>query len=241
MLSMKNTTINLVRLYFKQHLCQYVYQQIIDICINMLYTVVIQKGWREITVNNSDLRVKKTQKVLKEAMRELIYQKPLEKISVIDICSLAMVNRATFYSHYEDKYSLFYATVEEFLEPLELAEPKIVDPRCADLDEYRKYYIGVVAKTIFDHAENNKKLCRSLFKRNDYFEVYLRNYVAKKLHSQLNHLEALGIKLPVKTDAMAAYYSGAASSLMHWWINSDFSVSAEELCGYLDTLLNPKG
>ncbi len=192
-------------------------------------------------MNNSDLRVKKTQKVLKEAMRELIYQKPLEKISVIDICSLAMVNRATFYSHYEDKYSLFYAMVEEFLEPLEMAEPKISDTSCAELDEYRKYYVDVVAKTIFDHAENNKKLCRSLFKRNDYFEVYLRNYVAKKLFSQLSHMEEQGIRLPVRTDAMAVYYSGAVSSLMHWWIDSDFSISAEELCGYLNTLLNPKG
>ena len=37
---------------------------------------------------------------------ELRSKKPLEKISVRELCTLACINKSTFYSHYEDIYQL---------------------------------------------------------------------------------------------------------------------------------------
>ena len=53
-----------------------------------------------------DLRVKKTRKSIVDAFIELRQIKPLEKITVKELASKAMINKATFYLHYQDIYDL---------------------------------------------------------------------------------------------------------------------------------------
>ena len=55
-------------------------------------------------VNNKDLRVKRTYKMLKEAFTVLLSQRPFEQLTVQEICEKAMVRRTTFYQHFEDKH-----------------------------------------------------------------------------------------------------------------------------------------
>lgn len=53
-----------------------------------------------------DLRIRRTHKLLIDALRSLLEEKDFEDIHVKDICELAMVHRTTFYKHFEDKYQL---------------------------------------------------------------------------------------------------------------------------------------
>ena len=53
-----------------------------------------------------DLRVRRTHKLLWEALLAFIAEREFETISVKEICDRAMVHRTTFYKHYEDKYDL---------------------------------------------------------------------------------------------------------------------------------------
>ncbi|MBO5087305.1 MAG: TetR/AcrR family transcriptional regulator [Lachnospiraceae bacterium] len=53
-----------------------------------------------------DKRVEKTQNAIKEAFMELRTKKPMEKITVTELCKLACINKSTFYDHYEDIYTL---------------------------------------------------------------------------------------------------------------------------------------
>src|SRR6516162_8640216 len=53
----------------------------------------------------TDLRIRRTHHFLQEAMIELITEKGFEAITVGDIAERAMINRATFYRHYQDKYA----------------------------------------------------------------------------------------------------------------------------------------
>lgn len=63
-----------------------------------------------------DYRRQCTYKILKDAMTELLAEKPLHKIKVTELCEKANMNRATFYNNFEDIYE-FYETIEnEFLE-----------------------------------------------------------------------------------------------------------------------------
>ncbi len=48
----------------------------------------------------SDRRVKYTKAALEEALLDLMAEKPIEKISVKELCEKADVNRSTFYAHY---------------------------------------------------------------------------------------------------------------------------------------------
>ena len=53
-----------------------------------------------------DLRIEKTDKGIKNAFIELRSKKPLEKITVRELCEIARINKSTFYSHYKDIYDL---------------------------------------------------------------------------------------------------------------------------------------
>ena len=47
-----------------------------------------------------------TRRALSAAPKELMQEKPFEKISVADICQKCEMNRQSFYYHFKDKYDL---------------------------------------------------------------------------------------------------------------------------------------
>lgn len=53
-----------------------------------------------------DLRIKKTQRAIREAFLQLRAKKPLERITVKELTELAEISKATFYLHYQDLYDL---------------------------------------------------------------------------------------------------------------------------------------
>jgi len=59
-----------------------------------------------------DRRVRRTQKALRDALTQLLMEKSLKEISVIELVEQADINRGTFYLHYRDIYDL-YASIEE--------------------------------------------------------------------------------------------------------------------------------
>ena len=54
--------------------------------------------------NKESRRVQMTKKLLRESVIELMEQKPLNKISIKDICDNADVNRTTFYKYYGEQF-----------------------------------------------------------------------------------------------------------------------------------------
>ena len=53
-----------------------------------------------------DLRIVKTRKNIRDAFLELRSVYMLEKIKVTKLCELALINKTTFYNHYQDIYAL---------------------------------------------------------------------------------------------------------------------------------------
>ena len=65
-----------------------------------------------------DRRVKYTKKVIKETFISLLEEKELNKITVSELCSIADINRATFYRYYLDIYDLYDKIRDEFVSEL---------------------------------------------------------------------------------------------------------------------------
>lgn len=65
-----------------------------------------------------DLRIKRTQRAIKESFFKLVDEKGFEHISVKDITDGAMISRNTFYLHYADKYDLLNKICDELLASL---------------------------------------------------------------------------------------------------------------------------
>ena len=65
-----------------------------------------------------DLRIEKTERGIKNAFIELRSRKPLEKITVKELCESARINKSTFYAHYKDIYDLSDAIEEEVVQSI---------------------------------------------------------------------------------------------------------------------------
>ena len=61
-----------------------------------------------------DRRTQYSKRVIREALFELMQEKPLNKITVKELCERADVNRSTFYAYYTDIYDLDRKLIKEF-------------------------------------------------------------------------------------------------------------------------------
>ena len=63
-----------------------------------------------------DLRIERTKRSIINAFIELRTKKPLEKITIKELAETALINKATFYSHYNDIYDLSEQLEKEAVE-----------------------------------------------------------------------------------------------------------------------------
>jgi AcrR family transcriptional regulator len=78
-----------------------------------------------------DPRIRRTRRLLHQALRTLLQTRNFDELSVQDIADAATVNRATFYDHYTDKFALLEAMVAgEFHQLLEERKVRF-DGECA--------------------------------------------------------------------------------------------------------------
>jgi AcrR family transcriptional regulator len=103
-------------------------------------------------VNN--LRVRRTQKLLREALIELIEERDFESLTVGEITERAMVSRAAFYRNYQDKYDLVEKIFEEAMSAL----------RNAIGDLGREHPTEIWVK-FFEHIAQYDRLYRALLGR----------------------------------------------------------------------------
>ena len=76
-------------------------------------------------------RIRMTKRLMKDALMELMVERPLTSISVTDLCSVADVNRSTFYSYYDDLLQLLGEIEDDLINQLPKAKP--IDD-CSDLN-----------------------------------------------------------------------------------------------------------
>ena len=67
----------------------------------------------------TDLRTRYTRQVITDAFLQLLRQKPVERITVKEVCALAQINRSTFYRQYKDCFDLMEQLEQRGLELLE--------------------------------------------------------------------------------------------------------------------------
>lgn len=84
------------------------------------------------TKNNR--RVRFTRSALREALIDLILEKPLVSITVKDICARADINRSTFYLHFKDVTDILRTTEDEIIEHMHERE-------CRELQEIKGFFI----------------------------------------------------------------------------------------------------
>jgi len=102
----------------------------------------------------SNVRVRRTQKLLREALIELIEERGFEALTIGEITERAMVSRAAFYRNYQDKYDLVEQIFEEAMSALLSA--------VGDLGADHPTEVWV---TFFEHIAHYERLYRALLGR----------------------------------------------------------------------------
>ena len=67
----------------------------------------------------TDLRIVKSKKAIKDAFLMLIKEKGYNNITITEIADRALINRKTFYMHYETKQALYDEICNELIDVLD--------------------------------------------------------------------------------------------------------------------------
>jgi AcrR family transcriptional regulator len=180
-----------------------------------------------ITVEEAvDLRVRRTHKLLWEALLTLMTEQEFELISVKEICDRAMVHRTTFYKHYEDKSDLLTRGMQQTHEKL----LKEFESTGKDSSSYTRF---------FEHVATHERFYRVMLRGDGVgsFQTRLRSYFADIITADLQQRERMGHTSPTPGSLRAQFYAGALVSALSWWISSDLLPSPEKMGQHLRTLL----
>ena len=183
--------------------------------------------------NKIDLRIIKTNKVLFEALITLMEQKDFEKIKISDICDQALINRSTFYAHYEDKYDLLLAMINDLKNNLEheLKENKEED--------ISKNYFMEFLKILINHVDEKRETYNSILKndKNGIVMDFLIDVSYRDLTSRLKNNNLISI-IPI--DVITKFYIGGIVNVGIDWVKNKNKYTKEELLLYFDKLIPDK-
>jgi len=136
------------------------------------------------TQSVSNLRVRRTQKLLREALVELIEERGFEALTVGALTERAMVSRAAFYRNYQDKYDLVEQVFEEAMSAL-----------LGAVGELGREHPAEIWVTFFEHIAEYERLYRALLGRKG------SPWFVRKMRSSLAGLVKERGRLPHGPDA----------------------------------------
>jgi AcrR family transcriptional regulator len=103
------------------------------------------------TQSQGNLRVRRMQKLLREALLALIEERGFEALTIGEITERAMVSRAAFYRNYQDKYALVEQIFEEAMSAL-----------LSTVGELGREHPTEIWVTFFEHIAEYERLYRAL-------------------------------------------------------------------------------
>lgn len=183
----------------------------------------------------TDLRIVKTKKILFNSLLSLMKIKNFEKIKISDICEEALVNRSTFYAHYDDKYELLIDLFEE----RKLSLLKVFEDN--ENKAFSKEYLMELLSILIDHIEENKEIYSAILanNRNGILIDFLIDAIEKDVSEKLKGNSEIKISdLPL--DIIVKFYAGGLINIGIDCITRTKKYSKKELLLYIDKLIPDK-
>jgi AcrR family transcriptional regulator len=183
----------------------------------------------------TDLRIRRTHKFLQEAMIELITEKGFDAITVGDITERAMINRATFYRHYQDKYDLVAKIFEETANELvENMKPFHKDTGQSATENPPEIWIQ-----FFEHVAENARLYRAMLGKNgsSWFAARMREHTIKimleqerRWKHQMEPSQPIDPAMPKALPVMQL--SHVLLGTIVWWLESEKSYTPRQAAAW---------
>ncbi|MCM1053122.1 MAG: TetR/AcrR family transcriptional regulator [Ruminococcus sp.] len=182
--------------------------------------------------DKTDLRILKTKNNLYQTLENLLKEKPFEEIKVSDICNAALINRSTFYAHYNDKYEL----LEEFFNTLKSNLSNELNKN-TNIKNSKEYYLELI-KLLLDHIESKIDTYKAIMinNRNSITMDIFYEAIYKDIIKQIDEISnSINNKIPSKI--ISDFYLGAVVNVCMEWIKYNHRYTKQEIIDYLSILL----
>lgn len=174
----------------------------------------------------TDRRIAYTKMVLKQSLLELLRHRPIEKITVKDICEKADINRGTFYTHFSDPYDLLHQIENELFEEIASSIESSLKAEA----------ISGLLGQIFESIQKNKELCSVLF--SDYGDKVFLSRIMYIAHDR--SIEEWKKLIPAVKDEqlemLYLFFANGCVAIIQHWVQNGMKESPRELSDIIEKL-----
>lgn len=176
-----------------------------------------------------DLRIIRTRRLLMSTLLDMMEEQSIEKISVIDLCNRAMVNRATFYAHFEDKYHLLNFALEELKDNIYAKFTK--DAKLTTPTETLSSLLAMAIEFFFDRQTPIMSIIRN--NRNSKVISTIQDSIAQSIKYQLSkYKDSYDVRVPLHV--IASFIAGGMVNVALWCIDNPDKYTKEDFFRYLN-------
>ena len=173
-------------------------------------------------MNVDDPRVKRTRKLLEEAVISLLQEKSFHSLSVQEIAERATLNRATFYAHFEDKYALMDWMVRDLFQ-------ETLRRRVTPSMPFTPGNLRLLMVTVFEFLDQFHGHCSPADAGNGYMlEAKVQEELAAFLARWLDHFPRPERAAEVSHETAATVMSWAIFGAGAEWSRRARAISADE-------------
>lgn len=189
--------------------------------------------------NHTDLRIRRTKAALREALIDLISEKGFDTVTVGEIAERAMINRATFYRHYQDKYELVASIFQENVDTLinELGY------RPDDMETIARWHTEAWIK-FFEHFARHARLYKAMLGRrgSTWYTAQMIDYLKDSFykHAQTSNLlpqQKSENHMPL--DFVLACQASWLVSVLTWWLENGAEYSPKQIAVWSSNTMSP--
>lgn len=169
--------------------------------------------------------MKSGKQALVDAMKTLLEQKPINKISVSEVLSLAGVSRQTFYRHYTDKYDLVFGV---YLDTISHA-----------VNEYNETKdFNLMSKRSLTFFKENHQFFRNAFKATDVQNSFFEQFVTFCVQ---NDIELIGrAQITPELIQLIEIYSYGTTKTTVKWLDTGMQENIDDMVKLYERALPPQ-
>lgn len=175
----------------------------------------------------SDARVRYTKHAIRTSFIQLLRKKPLNRVTVKELCELSEINRATFYKHYRDAYDLLDQLEKTFLEDL---RQRVGEGARRDF----KSMISAILERIREDGES----FQILFSENGdphfpakVFSLFYHSFAKTLTEGEVHRLS------PSQQKWLYYFVAQGCGSVLDQWIAGGMAESIPEVVDFMDRLV----
>lgn len=198
-----------------------------------------QTAKRRVSIRNSshtsakklDHRVLVTRLLFRQALTELLQQKPLQNITVKELCQKAGVNRGTFYSHYTDLTALMEQIQSSVFQELS----QTLEDFTARASGESPFFIYVSLLCFF---RKNSDICTVLLKGYGDKSFLFQLFQAGREACHIFYSEAYPQATQEQLEIFYSFVSSGCIGLLHYWIDSGMTAPEEQMAQSLEKMVS---